>query len=136
MITDLFRFAALVTQTSGISAYFSQNCGMVNLLLELYEKERNGAVKNDRRQPDIDPKVRHWMYRKGFTETQHINELEKNRGLADSFLYHPVACLLYKANGFVDWFDGATREEIAEPPQKVSAYRQITQARPKKPGVP
>jgi hypothetical protein len=88
MITDLFRFAALVTQTPGISAYFSQNCGMVNLLLELYEKERNGAVRMTG--DNIDPKVRHWLYRKGFTEPQHINELEK---VGDSLIHSCIILL-------------------------------------------
>lgn len=63
-IADLFRFAAVMTETFYME-YLGQNCRNVNLLLELYEKERNGAVRMTGE--TIYPEIKHWLYRKGFS---------------------------------------------------------------------
>lgn len=44
-IANLLRFAALTTETPGISAYFSQNCGMVNHPLRSYEMKETELKK-------------------------------------------------------------------------------------------
>lgn len=72
-IADLFRLAALLTDTPGISAYFSQNCGMINYLLRSYENERNGAQKMTAK--TIDPEI-------------NVGSTEK----VDSLVYSTVTC--------------------------------------------
>lgn len=90
-ISELFLFAAAITHTSRIHSCYSASTLVCTRLIWLYDGERQGGAKMTLE--TLEPNVREWLFRRGFTSDEDIRRLEKfGDSLVHSLLM--IMCLL------------------------------------------
>lgn len=77
-LSELFKFSAVVTETSGIQSHFVESSLVLAQIIRPYDGERHGLTNMT--VSTIAPLIRRWLSRKGFTEEDDVVELERAGG--------------------------------------------------------
>ncbi|KAE8136847.1 hypothetical protein BDV38DRAFT_283522 [Aspergillus pseudotamarii] len=73
-ISELFKIAAVLTNTKGIKPYFGNSASAVYKILCLYQEEMEGVELIT--PSNLDPIVEAWLFRKGFQNREDICRLQ------------------------------------------------------------